>query len=559
MATISNLVVNFSARTATFERNVGRARKTVSNFRNSTISMNSSLGRMGTAVKAAIGAFAGFYAIRGVWRLSQALINAASDAEEIQSKFNVVFRGMAVDANEWSEKFGSSVGRARQDVKKWMAGLQDTFVPLGFAREKAFELSKTLVTLAVDVGSFNNQLDENVIRDMTSAIVGNHEAVRKYGIIITEAALKQEALRAGIDKSYKDLTNLEKVQLRYNMILAGTTDAQGDAIRTADSYANQVKRLQGNVTNLKEELGQALLPAATAGLQLLNEQFNRLEANGVNFSNVMVNSFEAIALGTVKVYGLLQDMNVLVKEMAIVFPAMIEANERLKTWNPLKWPKVIGEYPDEIIKVIEERTRLLDGLVAAMDKRDSAYDMSDSIRGVFDEYRERIANLRNITEEVGIGIANNLVNPIKEASKETEKWLKQMESAADRIRKMVETPAEKFQRQMAELREVFDAGQITANTYRRASDKYWTEWKGESPYKRQVELAKQVQKQREMAGSFYAKMGYGRFFEQHQPQMPQARIAALQTPKPRESLDKERNDHLASIENNISIMAQSFN
>ena len=44
-----------------------------------------------------------------------------------------------------------------------MAGLQDTFVPLGIARDEAAELSKSLVTLAVDVASFNNTADADVI------------------------------------------------------------------------------------------------------------------------------------------------------------------------------------------------------------------------------------------------------------------------------------------------------------------------------------------------------------------------------------------------------------
>lgn len=209
-------------------------------------------------LKRAAFAFAGLATTIGY--ASVKMVNIASDAEEIQSKFNTVFRNLAEQANQWSEDFGSSVGRARQDVKAWMAGLQDTFVPLGFARDRAYELSKSLTTLAVDVASFNNQADADVIRDFTSALVGNHETVRKYGIIITENALKLEALKSGWNKSYKSMTELEKVQLRYNMIMAGTTDAQGDAIRTGGSYANQMKRLRANIKDISETLGQSLLP-----------------------------------------------------------------------------------------------------------------------------------------------------------------------------------------------------------------------------------------------------------------------------------------------------------
>lgn len=201
------------------------------------------------------------------------MIRAASDAEEIQAKFNTVFKELTDNANKFAAEFAASVGRATQDVKKWMAGLQDLFVPLGMTRDAALKLDKELVKLAVDVASFNNKLDEEVIRDFTSALVGNHETIRKYGIIITETSLKQAALNAGIKKSYKELTNLEKVQLRYKAILAGSTDALGDAVRTGGSFANQMKRLKANITDFWETAGTRFLEQITAVVTKTNEWF----------------------------------------------------------------------------------------------------------------------------------------------------------------------------------------------------------------------------------------------------------------------------------------------
>lgn len=199
------------------------------------------------------------------------LVKIASDAEETQAKFDTVFKNLSRQANAWAEAFGDSVGRAHQDVKVWMAGLQDTFVPLGIARDKALDLSESLTQLAVDVASFNNKSDAEVIRDFTSALVGNHETVRKYGIIIGESAIEQEAFNQGIGKSYKELTDLQKVMLRYALIQKGTTDAQGDAIRTADSYANQMKRLRANIKNLSKDMSSGLLAAYTDIVTKTNE------------------------------------------------------------------------------------------------------------------------------------------------------------------------------------------------------------------------------------------------------------------------------------------------
>jgi hypothetical protein len=224
----------------------------------------------------------------GLALFTRSLISTASAAEETRGKFNVVFRDLAGSAQRWAQEFGASVGRATHDVEAWMAGLQDTFVPLGIARAEAADLSKSLVKLAVDVGSFNNVASAEVIRDFTSALVGNHETVRKYGIIIGQTALQQAAYRAGIQKTYSALTDLEKVQLRYQLIQEGTTDAQGDAIRTADSYANQVQRLSANWANMKVQVGTLIVsPLAdvikdinwllSTGLPSLQARYDRLQ------------------------------------------------------------------------------------------------------------------------------------------------------------------------------------------------------------------------------------------------------------------------------------------
>jgi hypothetical protein len=241
---------------------------------------------------AVAGVGGGLYMFR---RAMESIIRVTSNAEEIQSKFNVVFAESARQAGKWSETFAGAVGRSEQDVKSWMATLQDTFVPLGFTREKALELSKSLTTLGVDVASFNNKVDAEVIRNFTSALVGNHEAVRSYGVMITESTLKQEAINKGLNKTYKQLTDLEKVQLRYGILMRSTTDAQGDAIRTSDSYANQVKRLSAQYTDLQTVIGQQFVPEVAKAIKQLttvlsenDEAITRYIRNfreGVEFAN----------------------------------------------------------------------------------------------------------------------------------------------------------------------------------------------------------------------------------------------------------------------------------
>jgi hypothetical protein len=190
------------------------------------------------------------------------LVQAASDVEEMQSKFNIVFGSLADEAEQWAAETAAATNRSKYELQGFLATLQDTFVPMGFARDRAFELSRELTALAVDVASFNNAADADVLRDFQSALVGNTETVRKYGIVITEARIEQHLMGQGLITNKNQITEQMKIQARLNLILEGTKDAQGDAARTSESFANQMKGLSAAANELQVQLGQELLPIA---------------------------------------------------------------------------------------------------------------------------------------------------------------------------------------------------------------------------------------------------------------------------------------------------------
>ena len=196
--------------------------------------------------------------------ISVSSIKAASDVEEMQGKFNTVFGELSKETEEWAKTHAKAANRNRFDLMEYASTLQDTFVPMGFARDRAAEFAKSVTELSVDLGSFNNLKTADVVRDMQSALVGNTETVRKYGVVLTAATVEQEILNQGWASSKNDITEAMKVQARMNLIIEGTADAQGDAIRTSGSFANQMLGLQASMKEAQVTLGQALLPAITA-------------------------------------------------------------------------------------------------------------------------------------------------------------------------------------------------------------------------------------------------------------------------------------------------------
>lgn len=203
-------------------------------------------------------------------------ISAASDAEEASAKFNQVFRNLAEGTRDDLEIMAEANRRSIYDLVSFASTLQDTFVPLGFAREEAAQLSTTITQLGIDIAAFSNKADSEVIQNLTSAIVGNHEAVRSYGIVLTETVLKQELARMGADNLTGAQLELAKAQARVNIIMRASADAQGAAVREAGSYANVLKAWGAAATELKVSLGEGLLPMMTQLVEIAIKAANVL-------------------------------------------------------------------------------------------------------------------------------------------------------------------------------------------------------------------------------------------------------------------------------------------
>ena len=253
MATADELIVRIKGDLSDITKKLKQLEQSTAT---TTKKVSTNFNKIASVAKLAVGAVV----VQQLARGASALVRFASHVEEMQAKSSVVFGQFATQVRSQLSKFGDEVGRSTFQLEEMASQIQDTFVPMGFARGEASQLSVQLTKLATDVASFNNASDVDTMRAFQSALVGNHETVRRFGVVITEATLSQELMRMGINKLSKDATNQEKVQARLNLLLAGTTDAQGDAARTSESFANQMKGLGAALSNLGVAVMTPLLP-----------------------------------------------------------------------------------------------------------------------------------------------------------------------------------------------------------------------------------------------------------------------------------------------------------
>lgn len=213
---------------------------------------------VGGALVGAGAAFANF---------SKQSIDAAANVEEGLSKAGEVFKSHYADTREELKLFADEANRSQYELLDMASGIQALIVPMGIARGEAADLSVEMAKLAEDLASFNNTDSEEAALALRSGLSGESEPLKKYGVLLTAARVEEEALTSGIWDGVEALTAQEKVQARYNLILRDTVDAQGDAIRTSDSYTNSVKGYEAAILDLQVAWGQELLPMMTPTVQ----------------------------------------------------------------------------------------------------------------------------------------------------------------------------------------------------------------------------------------------------------------------------------------------------
>ena len=205
-------------------------------------------------------------------------VKAAGDAAETRSKFDQVFQGMSVDAEAWAESYGDAVGRATTDLQGMLATTMSIVKAMGMSYDEGSQFSETITQLSIDMASFNNTADADAFTALRSAITGEYEPMKRFGVVLNEAKVQQELLNLGIRGGASAATDAEKAQARMNLILAATADAQGDAARTAGSFSNQLKALQADMTEMAETIGEDLLPIAQSGIDIASVWIERFES-----------------------------------------------------------------------------------------------------------------------------------------------------------------------------------------------------------------------------------------------------------------------------------------
>lgn len=237
--------------TATFKRATGALTAFNKNAHNGIRIM----GALEGAVGGVAGAFLGFSVVSGAVRMLQ---DAGQAAYNLEASLKAASRefGNVGGQRQWEQTIDRLSGKLRvyskTDLQLAVSRTVDMTKRLGLSAEQM----ERVIELTGDLSAGKTTLEGGIER-VTAALRGEAEASEYLGLTLNETYVKSwyEA-KGAMQGAWKDLTDLEKAQIRYNVFLEQAIPMQGRAAASTKTFAGALayarKEINDAVTENKD-------------------------------------------------------------------------------------------------------------------------------------------------------------------------------------------------------------------------------------------------------------------------------------------------------------------
>ena len=203
-------------------------------------------------------------------------IETASDLAEVQNVVDTAFGESKQKMEDFADTAVKTYGISKLTAKQTGSNFMAMAAGMGLANDSASDMAVALTGLSADMASFYNVGQDVASTALKSIFTGETETLKQFGIVMTDANLQAYALSKGITKSTADMSQAEKVQLRYNYVMSQTALAQGDFAKTSDSWANQTRILSEQWKEFGATIGTVLMNVLLPAVKAINSVLSQL-------------------------------------------------------------------------------------------------------------------------------------------------------------------------------------------------------------------------------------------------------------------------------------------
>lgn len=187
----------------------------------------------------------------------------STELEQMDLKAETVFGNQITAVEEWAAANSDAFGATETDIVNMAAGMADLLKPMGFSTQEASNMSTELLDLsgALSAWSGGTKSAADVAEILSSAMLGERDALKGLGISISDAEVKERALADTGKESVDQLTDQEEALATQALVLEKSTDAQEAWADGGKEAAERTNEGKVGLQELNESVTRSLTPA----------------------------------------------------------------------------------------------------------------------------------------------------------------------------------------------------------------------------------------------------------------------------------------------------------
>ncbi|MPZ14288.1 MAG: hypothetical protein GEU73_07665 [Chloroflexi bacterium] len=227
-------------------------------------------------------------AASAVLKFGKELLDHANVMDGVGRRVDTVFGDWASTVREWADENNERFGMSSEAVAGFASQIGDILIPLGFAREEAADMAMELSEMANALSEWTGgaKTVEQAGKAVTSALTGEREMLKEFGIVILEADVQARLAADGLDHLTGEAEKQAKAQATLNLIQELGADAFSAYAEGALEGEAAVKRAAAMAAEFKDSLAQLMQSALVPTVQFLTNFAEGLGAIGGAFGDL---------------------------------------------------------------------------------------------------------------------------------------------------------------------------------------------------------------------------------------------------------------------------------
>ena len=278
MATQQELLIKIRGDIADIQSKLNKVQKQVDKTEKNFVNLKKAMVNIGKVGAAAISGVAA--ATAGLVAIGAKYSGEVQQTEFLMGRLDAATQELINTKAQEAQ----AMGMTEKQYKDSAASLGTFMKSMGMTTEEANKLIPQMVQLAADGAAFANVPIDEAMAAISSAAMGNYEALGKLNIEMSDALINNSSYAQELGKTTQEMTTAEKAQAIYNTMLERGTHLTGFAASESESFSTQLQLTKTKVSEAAGALGEKLLPLFTPLVEGIGNMADKLKEGVEYFS-----------------------------------------------------------------------------------------------------------------------------------------------------------------------------------------------------------------------------------------------------------------------------------